>query len=92
MMSVTAEKLHIVKQVDHIPSRKFIPLVYQIASRLSIPDVPGISPEQKHFRTSIHDVRQCNKPREELGEAAQVKLVSRFAFFVVHCGYFAMLS
>lgn len=56
-MSVTAEKLHIVKQVDHIPSRKFIPLVYQIASRLSIPDVPGISPEQKHFRTSIHDVR-----------------------------------
>jgi hypothetical protein len=54
---VTAEKLHVVRQIDAIPSRKFIPLMYQIASRLSLADAPGISSEQKLFRTNIHDVR-----------------------------------
>jgi len=54
--SDTANKLDIIKQFDAIPSRKFLPLVYQIASRLSLPDAPGIQAEQKHFRQNIHDL------------------------------------
>lgn len=55
IVPVTAEKLHNVNQLNQIPSRKFLPLVYQIAAQMAA-DVPGISPEQKHFRASIHDV------------------------------------
>ena len=35
-----------------IPSRKFLPLVYQIAAQMAA-DVPGITPEQKHFDVSF---------------------------------------
>lgn len=42
--------------LDKVPSRKFIPLVYQIASRLENPCAPTISGAEKTFRLMLHSL------------------------------------
>jgi hypothetical protein len=47
------------KKLLTVPSRHFLPLVYQIASRLNRPNEKGLAESESVFRRTIYDVH-CN--------------------------------
>jgi hypothetical protein len=57
---VTDNSIAFAKKLLSVPSRHFLPLVYQIASRLNRPNEKGLAESENLFRRTIYDV--CISP------------------------------